>query len=168
MTASVKLHNRSFLAGLGAVRGTMLLDMVLSGSYLFAVLVCPVWFLVAVVGGIVRGSSLRLTAARMLIPLVTLLLVIVNTSLQGRIARANAARVIEACEQYQKVNGSLPDQLDDLVPRYINSIPRAKYCLEFGEFMCFGPQTPILVWCEIPPFDRRVYNFERGSWGYVD
>jgi hypothetical protein len=174
-TESVKSQSWHIRNELSAIRGTIVctvliifLDVVLSGSYLFAVPICPIWFLVAVVRAVMRPSSAGVVAARILIPIVTLLLVIANSSLQSRIAMVRSARVIEACEQYQKANGSYPERLGDLVPRYLSSILNAKYCLAYGEFMYFGSPHPMLVWCELPPFGRRAYNFERSSWGYID
>ncbi len=54
-----------------------------------------------------------MAAARILVPVVTGLLVIANFSLQGKIAMGNAARVIEACEQYREINGAYPERLSD-------------------------------------------------------
>ena len=146
----------------------VLLDVVFSGSYLFASRICPIWFLVALVLAIVRRPSVGVAAARILLPLATFLLVIANSSVQKRIAMAHAAQVIQACEQYREANESYPERLSDLVPRYLSSVPKAKYCLSFGEFMYFGSPHPMLVWYEIPPFGRRVYNFETGNWKYLD
>jgi hypothetical protein len=175
LTTSVKGRCTYFRDGLTAIRGTLicalvlvLLDVGVNGSYLSSALVCPIWFLAAVVRAIVRRPRLGVAAARVLIPLVTLLLVIVNSSVQKRIAMANAARVIQACEQYRQANGAYPARLSDVVPRYLSSIPKAKYCCAFNEFTYFGSPVHLLLWCEVPPFGRRVYNFETGNWKYLD
>jgi hypothetical protein len=175
LTASVKSQCGCFRDGLTAIRGTMicalivvLLDVLIGGSYLFATLICPIWFLVAVFRAIIPPPSLGVAVARVMIPLVTLLLVIANYSLQQRIAMANAARVIQACEQYRKAGGAYPQRLDNLVPGYLSSIPKAKCCFAFNEFSYLASAGHILVWCECPPFGRRVYNFETGNWKYLD
>ena len=76
LTASVKSRRSYFRDGLTAIRGTMicalaviLLDVVIFGSYLFSALVCPIWFLAAVVLAIVRRHGLAVATARVLIPL---------------------------------------------------------------------------------------------------
>jgi hypothetical protein len=173
--ASVKNRGGRLGDGLTAVRGTLFcsavvifLDVVLEGSYLFAALVCPIWFLVGVVRAIVQRPGWCVAAARVLIPVATLLLVLANYSLQVRIAMANSARLIQACERYREANGNYPERLDDLVPRYLSSIPRAKYCLDDGEFKYYSPPTPMLRWTQIPPYGRRVYNFETREWNYID
>ena len=159
-----------------AIRGTLIcslvvvfLDVVDSGSYTFSALVCPIWFLAAVVRAVVRRPSLAVAAARILVPVVTGLLVIANFSLQGKIAMGNAARVIEACEKYHEINGAYPERLSELVPHYLSSVPRAKYCFTWSEFGYYsGSPRPILFWWQVPPFGRRVYNFETGKWHYLD
>ncbi|MBX3412984.1 MAG: hypothetical protein KF708_09880 [Pirellulales bacterium] len=151
-------------------------DVVMSGSFLFSFLICPIWFLVAVVLVLVQRPNWKVGAARVLFPVVTGILVVANSSLQGRIARANAARVIQAVDQYHQANGDYPEQLEDLVPQYLSSVPRAKYCCSQGAFAYWGAertdymasQRPILVWWQIPPYGRRIYSFETGEWSYLD
>ncbi len=160
---------------IAAVRGTLIcsavvifLDVVLTGAYLYAALICPIWLFVGVVRAIVQRPSWGVAAARVLTPVATLLLVLANYSLQGRIAQANAARLIQACEHYHEANGNYPERLDDLVPSYLSSIPRAKYCLQDGEFKYDSSPPPLLRWSQVPPFGRRVYNFEAREWRYLD
>ena len=179
LTANLKSRCTRLCDGLTAIRGTLIcslvlvfLDVVVGGTYLVSGLVCPIWFLVSAVRVIVCGPSLGVAAARMLIPLATGLLVVANSSVQTTIATDNAARVIQACERYREANGAYPERLSDLVPGYLSSVPMAKYCCFLGEFQYFGPpdgqQSHLLVWCQVPPFGRRVYNFERGTWRYLD
>ena len=175
MTASTKSRCWRFRDGLTAVSGTLicslviaLLDVVVDGSYIFSAGACPISFFVAVVRTIARRPSLGVAAARVLIPLVTGLLAVANYSLQTRFAMANAARLIHVCEHYHKANGTYPERLGDLVPHYLSSVPRAKYCCSRSEFGYCGPPHPTLFWWECPPFGRRVYLFETGQWRYVD
>jgi hypothetical protein len=161
---------------LTAVRGTLicalivvLTDVVLDGSYLFSALVCPIWFLVSVVRAVARRPSPGVAAARVLIPVITLLFVVANYSAQGKIAMANAARVIQACEAYREAKGAYPERLSDLVPCFLNSIPRAKYCCQYGEFRyVVSPQHHTLCWYQVPPFGTRTYTLEVGAWHYLD
>jgi len=157
-----------------AMRGTfvcaatlLIIDVILDGSYIFSALVCPLWFVIAVVRATYDRSRWQVAAARVIVPVVTLVLAVANYSLQYRIAKGNSARLIQACEQYREEKGDYPQFLDDLVPRYLSSIPRTKYCLVDNEFT-YGAEPRRLTWCEIPPFGRRVYNFETGEWRYVD
>ena len=174
-TASKTDWWRHFREGVAAIRGSLIcllvllfFDVLLDGSYLVSALVCPIWFLVAGIRAIATSPSASVATARVLMPFFAALLVAANFCLQGEIAMANAATVIQACEQYREANGAYPERLDDLVPRFLNSIPRAKYCCSRSEFWYFGPPAPVLDWYEVPPFGRRVYVFDTGRWRYVD
>ncbi len=160
---------------LTAIRGSLIcalvvvfFDVVVSGCYLFSALVCPLWCIVGAVRAALQQPGPGMAAARVLIPIVTGLLAFANYSVQRSIAMGNAERVIEACERYREANGAYPERLGELVPRYLNSVPRAKYCCSWSEFWYFGAPRPLLFWYEIPPFGRRIYNFERGTWRYLD
>jgi hypothetical protein len=146
----------------------VLLDVVVDGDYFFSLLVCPIWFLANVVWTASRRPNIRVATVCVLIPVATWLLVAANYSLQGRIAMANASRIIQACDEYRQTNGAYPERLSDLVPSYLSSIPRAKYCLSISWFLYFGPTHPILSWCQFTMFGRRVYSFDTRKWRYLD
>src|SRR4051812_8296014 len=146
----------------------LVVDVVYDGSDLFASFICPIWFIVSVVRSIVRRPDARVAVARILMPILTLLLVLANASVQNTMAKANAARLIQACEHYREAKGVYPERLSDLVPGYLNSIPRAKYCLMRSDFGYHGPRLPTLYWWSCPPFGRNVYTFDTREWRYVD
>jgi hypothetical protein len=114
----------------------------------------------------------------------TLGLVLGNAALQSRIAQANAERIIRVAEEYRAAVGTYPAKLADLTPRYLPSVPRAKYTLgPFGDFWYISttPSDPhraivarvasdrhVLMWVALPPFGRRVYVFEEARWGSLD
>jgi hypothetical protein len=143
-------------------------DMVVYGSFLVSAFVCPIWFIVALVRACIWPVTTRLALARILAPAITVILAVVNSNLQIAHAKASETRIIQACEQYHNDNETYPDKLSDLVPRYLNSVPTAKYCCLYGDFMYWGSPTSILTWTEVPPFGRRVYDFDRRQWRYVD
>jgi hypothetical protein len=145
-------------------------DGVLSGSFVFSVLFCPVWFLVSVLKNVVQRPGWGIALFRIAIPALTLGMVLGNSNLQSRIARANAERIISACEQYHVAHGSYPSKLEDLVPQYLESLPRAKYCIMMGEFHYWDMgDCHFFTLAEIPPFGRWSYTFERQPhWHYLD
>ncbi|HEX7379717.1 MAG TPA: hypothetical protein VF278_21515 [Pirellulales bacterium] len=144
------------------------LDVVSDGSCLCSAMICPIWLVVAVVRSVLQRPGWGVAGARIFIPIVTLLLAVANYRVQKTIAVGNAALLIEACEQYRANNGSYPKHLKDLVPRYLRSVPRAKYCCLWGEFAYFASNRPLLLWYDLPPFGRWVYNFEKRRWRYLD
>jgi hypothetical protein len=140
-----------------------------TGSFLVSLFACPIWFLVSVINSAIQRPGWTIALVRAAIPLVTFALVLGNSAMQSRIAKANAERIIAACEKFHAGNGRFPDTLDELVPEYMPFIPRAKYCLEWNKYQYINIEgNPILLWVDIPPFGRPTYNFQNRRWGYLD
>ncbi len=156
----------------GSLLGAVILlawDAGLTGSFLMSLLVCPVWFVVAFLKNAIERPGWGLALLRIAVPPLILAMVMANETFQRKIARANAPRVITACEQFHAVNGRFPETLDELVPQYIRSVPPAKYCLVMGEFRYWNfDDSPMLVWYVVPPYGRAIYNFGEGRWSYLD
>ncbi len=173
ITGEAQTHRRGIAYLLAALGGSLVLacilifwDVVDGGCYVFSALVCPVWFIVSGIKTAIQRPPFLIATARLLIPVGVLLLAICNYTVQRQIAKANSATLIQACESYYKDNGKYPDRLDQLVPRYLGSVPMAKYCLS-GGFWYF-PQQHMFFYEDIPPFGRPVYTFDDKRWGYVD
>lgn len=146
------------------------LDVVGDGSYLFSGLVCPIWFLMSVVKNLIWRPRRGVALLRIAIPALTLGIVLANTAIQWTIAEGNAAQIIKASEEFHAAKGRYPKTLDELVPEYLSSVPRAKYSLN-GKFWyyCDGESgRPILWWCKVSPFGKEVYGFESKRWRYID
>lgn len=158
------------------IRGTLIcagvllgVEVVVYGSFLFSIFVGPIWLLVALAKAIFRRGDWRVSVTRVVIPVITLGLIFGNASLQSRMARVKAERIIDACTQYRTVNGVYPKTMEALVPKYLDSIPRAKYALVLGEFSYSESDGQhSLMWVSTPPFGRPYYNFEQARWGYLD
>lgn len=94
-----------------------------------------------------------------------------NDAFQRGVAETNAEEVVAACESYRADNGRFPRRLDQLVPRYLSSVPVAKYCLGPGRFVySSSDNTGItkLFWYVAPPRLRKVYDFETRSWSHLE
>ena len=141
-------------------------DVGLFGSVGISALVCPTWILGSVLNSAVRRPGWRIALVRVAIPFVTMGVVFANGAVQDRIAAANAARIIAACEEFRAVSGRFPDNLGELTPRYIQAVPRLKYCLD-GKFGYWNDGHPILVW-HVSGYYRRVYSFEDRRWSFLD
>jgi hypothetical protein len=167
VTAGTLLREiRVALVGAGVL---LVADGVVYGSFLLSAVVCPTWFLAVAARAIIRREDWRLSIARVAVPLITLGIVLGNAALQSRIARANAERIIDAVTRYRAAHGSYPRAIDALAPRFLDSVPRAKYALAFATFKYFefrGEHT--LMWVSVPPFGRPYYSFEKARWGYLD
>lgn len=143
-------------------------DVVYAGSFLLTLMVVPIWLLVSILKNAIQRSRWELALVRIAIPALTLGLVLANNAVQLRIAQANSARVVAACKEYNTANGQFPKALDELVPRYLPSVPRAKFCVT-GKFLYMNYQDhPLLVWYSFPVFGKNVYDFDKGRWSYLD
>jgi len=163
------LHLASHQPGGLLLAGYLLFDdAVLTGSFIVSSVVCPIWLVIAAVRACYSRVDDALRAARVLLPLLTLLLVLANHHLQVKVAMGNAARIIQACEGYREEHGNYPDHLTALVPRFLPAVPRAKYCLADASFRYSGPPVNTLAWQRVPPFGRMVYLFRDHEWRYVD
>ena len=164
---------RSTHRGVGASMLAALLllfwDAAIFGSYGTTFLFCPLWFLASVLKNANGRPGWGLAAIRIAIPVLTLGLVLTNNSVQDRIAQANAKRIITACEEFHLANGRYPETLNEVVPRYLRSVPRAKYCLIYGDFLYWEADgTATLTWCPVPVFGRWFFDFESRQWRYVE
>lgn len=151
----------------------LFLDLV-SGDFAFSIIVCPIWFLVTVIRSYLAGTEWRLALARAAIPALTLGIALANTLIQWQIAEVNGERIVRACESFYSDNGRYPNTLNELVPRYLPSIPPAKYSMD-GDFHYYnsrdsdssdGP-APMLWWNQLL-FQHNIYSFDGRGWHVLD
>ena len=143
-------------------------DVVLTGSFCMSYLFCPIWFLVSILKNAIQRPGWWLALVRIAMPPLILAMVLTNDSFQRKNANEKALRIIAACEAFHTAEGRYPKTLDELVPKYLKSIPRAKYCLD-GEFRYWNMEgRPMLMWCVIPPYYRKHFDFSEQRWGYLD
>jgi hypothetical protein len=87
----------------------------------------------------------------------------------NQMARHRANDVIAAVKAYHQQHGAYPRRLEDLVPAFLPSVPRAKYVLGLGEFKyLYHEASPTLFYVEFPPFGRPTFSFGRDAWTYMD
>ena len=91
-------------------------------------------------------------------------------TLQNRIADRRAIAIGNACMAYRAKYHQYPVTLQQLVPEFLPSVPRAKW--DGGNFNYsrgLEPNHEPMLWYEaVPPFGRRFYHMESGAWGYLD
>jgi hypothetical protein len=160
---------------LSAIKGSLLMtavvlfwDVANEGFWGFSLLFCPPWLLISVVKSIVQRPGWGIAVLRTSMPLLTFAIAFGNGNLQWKISDVHAQQVIEACEEYQFANRRYPNELDDLVPKYLASVPPAKYCL-MGNFVYVNSDNgPCMLWWTRYGFYRRIYDFREKRWGNVD
>ena len=94
---------------------------------------------------------------------------VATMSFHASTAEKHAAQIIEACQTFKVRRGTLPNRLEELVPEFLPSVPRARYTLAYGQFTYWASaQSHTLMYVALPPFGRRVYHFEQSRWSQVD
>ena len=89
--------------------------------------------------------------------------------LNSHLGEKNAQRIIKAVNTYYADKGHYPEKLDQLIPIYLESIPRCAYRMTASEYRYFSdPGDPFLVWAVVPPFGRRIYHFKNAEWRTLD
>jgi hypothetical protein len=87
---------------------------------------------------------------------------------ENRRVRSEAERIIEAVRVYRLDHGVYPESLEQLIPRYLSRLPRAKYSEPMGFTYVASSDRHVLGWTQMPPFGRPFYAFEEDRWGYLD
>jgi hypothetical protein len=166
--ASVKEFFRGIKRSIIGSLALLAFDAGFCGSILMSWIFCPIWFLVSLLKNAIQRPGWGLALVRIGIPVLTLGIVKANSDFQLTVAETNAQRVVAACETYRAANGEYPERLQDLVPQYLNSVPVAKHCLGPSRIFYYFSDKPLLVWYVVPPYLRKIYDFETRSWSYLD
>jgi heme/copper-type cytochrome/quinol oxidase subunit 4 len=95
-------------------------------------------------------------------------MVVVLVKVNAYVAPLRANQLIAAIESYRAENGVYPKALDDLVPKFIDHVPRAQYTLD-GTFhyMDGGTAKPPMLWYNPHQMDHRGYHFGTKDWFYL-
>ena len=89
--------------------------------------------------------------------------------LNNQIAKSRANQIIGAVEKFKAVNHRYPKKLAELAPEYIEAIPTAKYTLYANGFFYSNRDDHAFIgYVAMPPFGRRIYDFNQKKWGYLD
>jgi len=89
--------------------------------------------------------------------------------LNNQIAQSRADVLVSAVKTFYSENQHYPQSLNDLVPRYVEQIPSAKYTLASNEFRYVNSEQGVyLEYTELPPFGRPHFSFNTGQWLYMD
>jgi hypothetical protein len=109
----------------------------------------------------------RLAAAAVYFIMAVMVLAYIQAN--NRRASRKADLLIAACEEYRAVHTIYPEKLADLVPDFIEKIPKAKYAYATGQFCYVSRKDTHMLWyVSFPPFGKRIYRFETKKWGFLD
>ena len=97
------------------------------------------------------------------------LLVFVINATNNHIAQTRAERLVTAVKAYHARYQRYPQSLNDLIPEFVERVPRAKYTLLFNEFSYANRGGKAhLLYTSMPPFGGPMYSFADDRWGYLD
>jgi len=142
-----------------------------NGSCLFSMLACPLWALISLVRSTCRQSGWGVALSRAAIPVAVLTIAVVNDSFQRRVATERAEQVVYAIRAFREKHGRYPKDLQQLVPKHLPLVPRAKYAIAYSGFYYSGgggESRPGLWWIDIPPHGKLYYNFDKARWSFID
>jgi len=89
--------------------------------------------------------------------------------LNRQIAKSRVNQIIVAVEEFKTVNNKYPQKLSELAPEYIQAVPRANYTLFANGFSYHNRDDhAFIAYVVMPPFGRRVYDFNQQKWSYID
>ena len=87
----------------------------------------------------------------------------------NQVAQSRADVLVSAVKSFYSENQHYPQSLNDLVPRYVEQIPSAKYTLTSNEFRYVNSEQGVyLEYTELPPFGRPHFSFNDDQWLYMD
>lgn len=117
--------------------------------------------LIALVG---RGREARGLAVTTGVTVVAAVLALALTAWQNGVAAARADTLVAACEKYHATEGVYPASLAALVPKFLPAVPVLKPLAGTEAWYAGIDGFPYLMYVELPPFGKRVYDFQRRSW----
>ena len=96
-------------------------------------------------------------------------LILLLVTLNNRIRDANAQQIIDAVERFRRERPLYPDSLQQLVPLYLDQVPRANYTLMGQGFRYAGDaEDPRLAYLTAMPYRGRFYRFATRQWEEFD
>lgn len=149
-----------------------LVDALFVGQGVLALALCLagfLYYLPRAIGAYPDRALFRLRAIKAGATVGAGLAAIATIVILNAIAEDRAKEVIAAVEAYKASSGTYPANLEELVPAYLPDVPNAKpvgMLREFKYYRANGEHT--LSYTVVPPFGRKLYNFERRRWSALD
>jgi hypothetical protein len=172
-TDSIKRdRGASLWASVAAAAILLVLDAFILNGFLFgvaAVFVLVVWLIPRTLFAFRRREVFVVRGIRALIYLAAAACIIAAWMANDHHARSEAARLVNAIQVFHGQHDRYPASLNELVPKYVPMVPRAKYTLLADQFIYRVNDTEAqLTYVEYPPFRRKTYDFATRKWFSLD
>lgn len=110
-----------------------------------------------------------LYAYKVAIYVITAVAILGTHSFNTNLGESNANRIIYAVSDYRAEHGKYPETLEELVPKYLDNVPRSSVRLIANKYRYWGKGSHYnLMWVKVPPFFKKTYDFESERWGALD
>jgi hypothetical protein len=150
-----------------------LFDGFIYGSPVFGLLICSLVFVASGIAAIIyiflNKEFSKIYAVKCFIYLCACTCIISAYRLNISVGNRNADEIINTVEKFKEVKGDYPRRLSELVPEYMSRVPVCAYRLAGRQYhYSYTGTSHYLMWAQLPPFGRRVYDFQDKGWAYLD
>jgi hypothetical protein len=148
------------------------MDVFVLGSPIFSIIGIGFLFLAAGIAALLflfRDKAFsKLYAFKAMIYGLALIVVFGIFKANAHLGHENALKIVDAIKSYKQDRGGYPEELGQLVPAYMASIPKCSYTTGCKYHYLSSPDYHSLMWTTVQPFGRRIYEFESDQWRYHD
>jgi hypothetical protein len=150
----------------------LILDSVILGSPTLAIFTLPAvvfWMKPRTLRAFKKKELFKIRAIQLAVYSLVVAASFSAYSANNHLASSRADALISAVDQFHCKYQCYPPSLKELVPEFIEGIPRAKYTLLFGSFYYNDSKgKPYLTYYGWPPFERLYYHFASKTSTVVD
>ena len=154
--------------------GLFVWDICVSGLPVIGLGISAIAFVAYALLALYRNAKMerdiaRHYAVRGIIYAVTVAAIISSHGFNLKMGAKNAEHIIVAVTRYYQNNEQFPENLDTLVPDYLERIPRSAIRLSNNEYRYWNEDGRyMLMWIKVPPFLRAIYDFNTREWNVID
>ena len=150
----------------------LVLDVFVLGQGAIAILTLVAvvfWFIPKTLFAWKRKNMLVTWALKTIMYSVMAAAILTANATHNHLAKTRAEHLIVAVNEYKAQYQRYPHTLDELVPKSLTEIPKAKYTLLFNNFVYTNREGhATLMYFDFPPFGRPYYDFNKQEWGHID
>ena len=171
-TEEIKNTSKSLRGSVITALCLLVLDAFILGQGAIAIITIVAvafWFIPKTLFAWKRKEMLVTWALKVLIYSVMVAAILTANAVNNHLAKTKAEHLIVAVNKYRKQYQRYPSTLDELVPKLVTEIPKAKYTVLFNNFIYTNREGhATLMYFDFPPFGRPYYDFNKQEWGYID
>lgn len=139
------------------------------GLAVITAIVVVFWFIPKTLFAWKRKQNFIIWAKKIIVYSVMVATIFTVKAINNNLAKTRAEQLIIAINKFKVINRRYPSTLNELVPKLITEIPKAKYTFWFNSFEYTNMEGfTTLLYTDFPPFGRPYYDFDKQEWRYID